>query len=928
MDPLSITTSVASLLVACSQVVRIATDIRGKYKTASLTISSIATECGTVTTALSHLQVLAITRPEPFDSNTTNMFECVMTGCKLTLSVLEEYVTELSEGATDMSTPVPMTVKSKAKVVWNEPEMKELLQQLRGHQSSLTLLLTVLQSQSGTQTQDLLRQNQMALDKILARARTSRRKKPPSSLQRSNFAFADTDSILSDADSMLSATSFEFDDIIINSRVYREALKKSIQRPARGRFDTHAVELNTELDPIIEGGSGRPPRVPTEEASNEDNTSEKGNHFPSLNHKFSFESDTTVKYKKQVEGTPDAPRLAEPSTPKSNVVPDEQSDLGQSVSSMTLTENEPQASSSKKSFDSVNNSGLGANNMGTLSRSSSQNIEGEAPQETSPTPIRPSSEDGALMAPSIPRQYDTNRSLSPAKNGLAKNQSLVEHQKNYCRKCEGTIPGKFVRALGHKFHIDCFTCADCDENIVSKFFADSPAEHQEGSGEIALCEIDFFRRRGLLCATCGGALRGSYIEHLDKKYHLDHFNCASCHNNIDSEETYYEHDGQPYCIYDYATRFADLCAGCHSPILKQFNEIENNGKQQLWHPECHEINKSWNVTLADHHDGTIDSASKFGQALSMEERQQLVQDAQLSEFKSSNIWSSLSAFEETLASCIGEISSNASKDDFLGAVFASKRFICFVESLLNAVNEVILAQQREGLKGMSISDRKFLCGLVVTSTEITYIREAKLWCKKIVALFVRLNKSASGAIKWQKTDQELYSLVNNLARYSKSLIRVFLQGSLDLERATKDSTGLNLALESLNGAKYLATTFLSSETDVVTLSKITSDACLECSSPIETQCAVSDLGRLHLSCITCRHCHKYLGELLEYARWGPNGVACTGCFPHPSPEFKLQLVSTLDQYSFILKVAVCRLQSDSSYSFLEISFGDQRLALV
>jgi len=48
---------------------------------------------------------------------------------------------------------------------------------------------------------------------------------------------------------------------------------------------------------------------------------------------------------------------------------------------------------------------------------------------------------------------------------------------------------------------------DCGEIITSKFFPiDGPEDKQQ-----QLCERDYFRRIGLLCARCNVVLRGSYV---------------------------------------------------------------------------------------------------------------------------------------------------------------------------------------------------------------------------------------------------------------------------------------------------------------------------------------------------------------------------------------------------------------------------------
>lgn len=130
--------------------------------------------------------------------------------------------------------------------------------------------------------------------------------------------------------------------------------------------------------------------------------------------------------------------------------------------------------------------------------------------------------------------------------------------------------------------------------MASKFF---PADDENGEGQYPLCETDYFRRLGLLCYQCGGALRGSYITALDRKYHVDHFTCSMCDTIFGAQDSYYEHDGNVYCHYHYSTRFAQRCNGCQTAILKQFVEIFRNGQNQHWHPECYMIHKFWNVRL-------------------------------------------------------------------------------------------------------------------------------------------------------------------------------------------------------------------------------------------------------------------------------------------------------------------------------------------
>lgn len=130
-------------------------------------------------------------------------------------------------------------------------------------------------------------------------------------------------------------------------------------------------------------------------------------------------------------------------------------------------------------------------------------------------------------------------------------------------------------------------------------------DEDEGDGQYPLCETDYFRRLDLLCHECGGALRGSYITALERKYHIEHFTCCVCPTVFGPQDSYYEHDGKVYCHYHYSTQFAARCNGCQTAILKQFVEIFRNGQNQHWHPECYMIHKVGFLELCLENLGTV-----------------------------------------------------------------------------------------------------------------------------------------------------------------------------------------------------------------------------------------------------------------------------------------------------------------------------------
>ena len=146
MDPLSLTVSITSLILGCAKITKVAHDVRSKYKRASLTLSSIATECTAVTAALSHLQSTMLSHNAVEAPDLMRTTECVVTGCTLTLSVLDEYLQEVKYSEDSWPTnPSTLTTREKITTVWNETEMRELLQQLQGHKSSIMLILTMSQ---------------------------------------------------------------------------------------------------------------------------------------------------------------------------------------------------------------------------------------------------------------------------------------------------------------------------------------------------------------------------------------------------------------------------------------------------------------------------------------------------------------------------------------------------------------------------------------------------------------------------------------------------------------------------------------------------------------------------------------------------------------------------------------------------------------
>ncbi|KAI1845303.1 hypothetical protein JX265_005460 [Neoarthrinium moseri] len=507
----------------------------------------------------------------------------------------------------------------------------------------------------------------------------------------------------------------------------------------------------------------------------------------------------------------------------------------------------------------------------------------------------PAYQNGAYPPPARPPQREASPALSTNSNprkSSERNRSrgrgrTASGQLRTCHKCGEPLTGQFVRALDGTFHLDCFKCKDCGSIVASKFF---PAEDEEGGGQYPLCETDYFRRLGLLCYQCGGALRGSYITALDRKYHVDHFTCSLCSTVFGAQDSYYEHDSHVYCRYHYSTQFAQRCNGCHTAILKQFVEIFRNGQNQHWHPECYMIHKFWNVRLTQSEETEVPPAELD------EEGRELVKTAEEKmEEKVYRIWSVLSAFEESSAACISDMLLHVSNGAFIDGILTAKKFILHVDILFQSADKLDDALRRLDMKGLS------------------YGRESKLLCKKIVSFFSLLSKTQEGGVRQLGVTQELLSLVTGLAHYLKLLIRICLQGALKAEKEHNTQEELYQFLDDLGVIETAKTedTMLQVTVGMSRLSANDSDQCTLCRKPIEDGCALNEDKRWHTACVSCVQCDKPLGGDLSEAQLQRDlRIFCTSCARQYGQMGKpFERISKLQQYIFLLKVALARLLS-------------------
>jgi hypothetical protein len=204
----------------CIQSAKELYDLRSRYKDASVLITAIYSESMVIAASLSQLQGLLqqdALKNKPLLHET---FDRALTGCRVVYVCLDEEVRELAKKADNDN----LKFKDRTKYLWKEDTFKELLQQIRGQQSALSLLLQGLQMESIADIKRLVQDNSARLDQIATRSNTLRKSRPNIKVPESVFEEGtDLQSII-DAEAILRSAEFDFDDEIVNSKAYRRAM--------------------------------------------------------------------------------------------------------------------------------------------------------------------------------------------------------------------------------------------------------------------------------------------------------------------------------------------------------------------------------------------------------------------------------------------------------------------------------------------------------------------------------------------------------------------------------------------------------------------------------------------------------------------------------------------------------------------------------
>ncbi|OZJ01815.1 hypothetical protein BZG36_04809 [Bifiguratus adelaidae] len=221
-------------------------------------------------------------------------------------------------------------------------------------------------------------------------------------------------------------------------------------------------------------------------------------------------------------------------------------------------------------------------------------------------------------------------------------------------------------------------------------------------------------------------------------------------------------------------------------------------------------------------------------------RTELLRNQQEMEEKVYQIWTVLSAFEESSAACISDMLLHVSNGAYVEGVQMAERFIIHVEVLFGAIDDLGLQYREVDHDGtLKCADGSQNAPKFMQYTAFHYTKAAKMLCKKTINFFSLLSHTQETGTRQLGITQELLSLVTGLAHYLKILIRIALTGALRLERDYASHRAIPRFLSKLmllanhEGAGKQK---VSSSQDFDP--EVTSDLCQTCKVTLEESCLI------------------------------------------------------------------------------------------
>ncbi|XP_075071851.1 zyxin-like isoform X2 [Mixophyes fleayi] len=145
---------------------------------------------------------------------------------------------------------------------------------------------------------------------------------------------------------------------------------------------------------------------------------------------------------------------------------------------------------------------------------------------------------------------------------MDKQPTAEAHTMDRCKLCGQGLSRTetVVRAGEHLYHVHCFTCTKCDQQLQGQ-------QYYEYEGR-PLCE-DCYQDTLECCAVCEKKITERLLKAMGKAYHPDCFTCAVCRRALQGEPFIVDQNNHPHCVADYHGRYAPRCSVCGDPIAPE-----------------------------------------------------------------------------------------------------------------------------------------------------------------------------------------------------------------------------------------------------------------------------------------------------------------------------------------------------------------------
>ncbi|XP_014240616.1 transforming growth factor beta-1-induced transcript 1 protein-like [Cimex lectularius] len=150
-----------------------------------------------------------------------------------------------------------------------------------------------------------------------------------------------------------------------------------------------------------------------------------------------------------------------------------------------------------------------------------------------------------------------------------------------CARCDKTIEGTWLTALGKTWHPDHFTCEKCKIPITENQF--------KVADQKPYCTNCFLEMNGKRCKKCDVLIDGckeKCVMALGAHWHSEHFSCESCQKTLE-KMPFFEKNNEPYCKQCYEHLFCPKCKGCKKPI----SDTILTALDSQWHQNCFKCSK-------------------------------------------------------------------------------------------------------------------------------------------------------------------------------------------------------------------------------------------------------------------------------------------------------------------------------------------------